>query len=90
MDIDDLTSDEIDVLQCKLIARKAILKEIELQEKQKEVEKRINYIKEHSDIILPLIQHDRSSCSDTNRCNGYDSSYRGSRCKKMSFTRYFR
>lgn len=41
MDIDDLTSDEIDVLQCKLIARKAILKEIELQEKQKEVEKRI-------------------------------------------------
>lgn len=82
VDLDNLTLDEVKDLQKKLNDREAELKEIELQEKQKEVEKRINYIKEHSDIILPLIQHDRSSCSDTNRCNGYDSSYRGSRCKK--------
>lgn len=60
---------------------KDAIHEEELNAKKKEVAKKIDYIREHQDIILPLISHDRTSCSDVNPANGYNCEY-GSRCRK--------
>jgi len=38
----------------------------------------------HSDLILPLMEHERSSCSDENPCNGIDHDTHLYRCAKCA------
>lgn len=82
MNVNILTLEEIQNIENELKARKTELKGIELLKLRTDAIYRINYIKKHADIILPLIEHERSSCSDDNICNGYGSADYGARCKK--------
>lgn len=65
----------------KIKEEKNAIHEEELKAKKKEVEKEIDYIRKHQDIILPLISHDCSSCSDEIPSNGYSHEY-GAKCRK--------
>jgi len=82
MNIDNLTLEEIENLKTELNRKEYELKKIKLSKLQIEAKSRIEYIKKYSDIILPLIEHERTSCSDTNICNGYESANYGARCMK--------
>ena len=54
-----------------------------ISEKRKEVAKKIRYLRENKDVILPLLEHSRTSCSDENPCNGcYDYNNGYARCNK--------
>ena len=46
------------------------------------VTKHIQYLRENKEIILSLIDHSRTSCSDDNCCNGYIISDGFARCNK--------
>lgn len=66
----------------KIREEKEEIKQHKINEKKKEIEEKIEFIKENKDIILPLIKHDRSSCSDEHPCNGYSSYNNDCRCRK--------
>lgn len=66
----------------KIKKEKEEIRENELVEKKKSVAKKIQYLRDNRDIILPLIEHSRTSCSDENYCNGYSSSDGYARCNK--------
>ena len=70
----------------KIKAEKEEIRQHEIKEKEKEVEKKLDYIRKHQDIILPLIKHDRTSCSDENPCNGYSYCDGHARCGKCFLT----
>lgn len=67
---------------CKIKKEKEEIREKKLVEKKKSVAKKIQYLRDNKDIILPLIEHSRTSCSDENCCNGYSSSEGYARCNK--------
>ncbi len=52
--------------------------------REEKLNAKIAYIREHADVILPLLEHDRTSCSDTNVDNGFgsrgDNGYRCAKC----------
>ena len=58
------------------------IKQQKISEKRKEVVKKIRYLREYKDVILPLLKHSRTYCSDENPCNGYDYSKGYARCNK--------
>lgn len=60
-------------------------KEIEEErrlEKISENQKKIQYMRDNKDVILKLIPHSRTTCSDTNPCNGYCREDGYARCNK--------
>jgi len=61
----------------------------ELEELSKLVELQKQLLKEQKDLILSLIDHSRSSCSDDNVCNGYGSADYGARCTKCHLIELF-
>ena len=61
----------------------------ELEELSKLVELQKQLLKEQKDLILSLIDHSRSSCSDDNVCNGYGSADYGARCTKCHLIEIF-
>lgn len=68
----------------------AELKEIheqEAQERDKAAFERIVQILDNADVLLSLMQHSRSSCSDEHPDNGYTTEGRGGhfRCDKCGF-----
>lgn len=73
MNLDNLTIDEINEQE---------IKQEEINKRQKLAHERIEYIKEHADIILPLLEHNRSSCSDEDVSNGYSEFTKYARCNK--------
>lgn len=58
------------------------IKEQELSEKKEQVAKKIQYMRDNREVVLSLLKHDRTSCSDENPCNGLYSSDNGPRCQK--------
>ena len=71
----------------KIKEEKEEIRQQKISEKRKEVAKKIRYLRENKDVILPLLEHSRTSCSDKNLCNGcYDYSNNHSngyaRCNK--------
>jgi len=82
MDIDNLTLDEINNIQRELDKRKTELKLKQIEMRQDIAKQHIDIIRKYKDVILPLIEHDRSSCSDENPCNGFGSASYGARCNK--------
>lgn len=66
----------------KIKKEKEEIRQNELDEKKKKVAKHIQYLRENKDIILSLIDHSKTSCSDDNCCNGYITSDGYARCNK--------
>lgn len=58
------------------------IKQDELQEKRIEASKKIEFLREHRDLVLSLFEHERTSCSDEHRVNGYGYSAGRARCNK--------
>lgn len=66
----------------KIREEKEKIKQQKIEEKKKETGKKLDYLKEHKDFVLSLIEHSRTSCSDDHPCNGYDYDKGYPRCKK--------
>jgi hypothetical protein len=61
------------------------LKELEMIEYKANLDKNkeeLNKLRANKDVILSLLEHSRTSCSDTNVSNGYGSASYGARCSK--------
>lgn len=70
--------EELDIAERELYERlneireeKEEIRQQKISEKRREIAKKIRRIREHKDVILPLLKHSRTSCSDENHCNGY-------------------
>jgi hypothetical protein len=84
MEIEDLYKTEQELIKENAELNKRIK---ETQEKRIQMEIALNKIqldilREHKGLILNLIEHDRTSCSDENPSNGYGSASYGARCEK--------
>lgn len=66
----------------KIKKQKEKIRQQKISDKRKEIDKKIEYLQEHKDIILPLFKHEMTSCSDEHPCNGYCYSIESARCKK--------
>lgn len=67
----------------KIKKEKEEIRQQKISDKRKEVAKKIRYIRDNKDVILPLLKHSRTSCSDEHPCNGcYDYSKGYARCNK--------
>jgi dsDNA-binding SOS-regulon protein len=66
----------------KIRDEKEQLHQQELILKKQEVAKKIQHLRENKDVVLSLVKHSRSSCSDKNVSNGYGSAEYGARCSK--------
>lgn len=82
MDIDNLNLEDINEIRTKLDIREAEIKSQKLQTIKLEVENKLNFLRIHSESILQCIEHDRSSCSDEDPCNGYSDRTNNARCNK--------
>lgn len=62
------------------------IKAAEEEERQQRQSKVLNRIEGMTDkekrLLLSMIRHDRTSCSDDNPCNGYNHSDKWFRCRK--------
>jgi hypothetical protein len=61
------------------------LKELEMIEYKANLDKNkeeLDKLRVNKEIILSLLEHSRTSCSDTNVSNGYSSASYGARCSK--------
>ena len=81
---EELEAEEAELYEriTKVKEEKEKIRQNELAEKKKTVAKHIQYLRENKDIILSLIDHSRTSCSDDNCCNGYITSDGYARCNK--------
>jgi hypothetical protein len=84
MEIEDLYKTEQELVKENVELNKRIK---EIQEKRIQMEIALNKIqldklREHKGLILNLIEHDRTSCSDENPSNGYGSADYVARCDK--------
>lgn len=66
----------------KIKEEKEIIRQQKILDKRKEVAEKIRYLRENKDVILPLLKHSRTSCSDENPCNSYEYSRGYARCNK--------
>jgi flagellar motility protein MotE (MotC chaperone) len=82
VDISKLSEKELEVLSKQLEEQKQIIKQEKLRKRSELAKVKIEKLREHKDVILNLIDHDRTSCSDANVCNGYGSADYGARCTK--------
>lgn len=82
MDINKLSKQELVDLSKKIELQQQKIKEQELKKYKEEVKVKIEKLREHKDLLLGLVKHSRTSCSDNNVCNGYRSANYGARCPK--------
>lgn len=82
MDIKNLNKDELDKLTKQIEQRKQEIKEEELNRRREIAKMKLDKLREHKDLLLEIIEHNRTSCSDNNVCNGWGSSEYGARCPK--------
>lgn len=82
MDLNKLTKQELFDLNMEIAKRQQEIKEQELKEYKEEVKVKIEKLRDHKDLLLGLVKHSRTSCSDDNVCNGYGSADYGARCTK--------
>lgn len=81
---EELEAEEAELYEkiTKVKKEKEEIRQRELAEKKKSVAKHIQYLRENKDIILSLLEHSRTSCSDDNCYNGYITSDGYARCNK--------
>ena len=84
-----MTRDEIDANLKALREKKKemedeikVLEEQALTMKKEEEAENIRFLRNNRDLVLSLIDHSRTSCSDDNPINGYDSDRGYARCDK--------
>ena len=85
MDITKMSKTELESLQKQIDEQKQKIKDEELNQRRQEAKKKIDKLRENKDVLLEVIEHTRTSCSDNNVCNGYGgNSYdtRYARCTK--------
>ena len=82
MDITKLSKKELDDLQKEIDKQKQTIKDEEIRKRKEISKKKLDKLREHKDFLLEIIDHDRTSCSDDNVCNGYGSASYGARCSK--------
>ncbi len=68
--------------QAEIKAELAKIKQEELNEALAQNEVKLNVLRENRDLILSLVEHSRTSCSDENNMNGLhsDGDYRCAKC----------
>ena len=80
---------ELQELSKQLEKQKELLKEKELNKRKDIAKAKIGKLREQKDLILSLIDHSRTSCGDSNVCNGYGSADYGARCTKCHLIEIF-
>jgi len=89
MDITKMSVQELQELSKQVEKQKELLKEKELNKRKDIAKAKIGKLREQKDLILSLINHSRTSCSDSNICNGYGSADYGARCTKCHLIEIF-
>jgi hypothetical protein len=82
MDIAKMSKSELDDLSKQVNEQKEKIHQEEINKRKEQVNLKLEKLREHKDLILSLIEHTRTSCSDNNPCNGYGSAEYGARCNK--------
>ncbi|TVY09888.1 hypothetical protein [Paenibacillus cremeus] len=88
-DINSMSIEEIEKLQNELESRKNAIKEQEMKKKRKIVKEKIDGLEQYRDIILSLLNHSRTSCSDDHISNGYIDSLGYAKCSKCHLIEIF-
>jgi len=89
MDLSQMSVKELQELSEQLEKQKQILKDEKLNKLKSIAKVKIEKLREQKDLILSLIDHSRTSCSDSNVCNGYGSADYGARCTKCHLIEIF-
>lgn len=80
----DITLSELNGIKGQIESEIEARKEKERQEKENVVLQKIEALQDKKELILSLIQHGRTSCSDEHKCNGWDGER--ARCNKCHLT----
>lgn len=80
MNIDNLNEKELLALSQQVEERKRIIENEKLLARKAVVEEKIETLRKNKDFLLSMLDHDRTSCSDTHVSNGWVGTK--SRCKK--------
>jgi len=89
MDISKMSKRELEDLSKLVELQKQLLKDEEVNKLREKAKIKISKLREQKDLILSLIDHSRTSCSDSNVCNGYGSADYGARCTKCHLIEIF-
>jgi len=89
MDVSKMSAQELQELSKQVENQQKLLKEEELNKRRNIAKSKMEKLREQKDLILSLINHSRTSCSDTNICNGYGSADYGARCTKCHLIEIF-
>ena len=89
MDISKMSKRELEDLSKLVELQKQLLKDEEVNKLREKAKIKISKLREQKDLILSLIDHSRTSCSDSNICNGYGSADYGARCTKCHLIEIF-
>ena len=89
MDLSQMSVKELQELSEQLEKQKQILKDEKLNKLKSIAKVKIEKLREQKDLILSLIDHSKTSCSDSNVCNGYGSADYGARCTKCHLIEIF-
>jgi len=84
-----MSKQELHELISQAEKQRKLLEEEELQKRKNAVKIKMKKLREQKDLILSLIDHSRTSCSDSNVCNGYGSADYGARCAKCHLIEIF-
>ena len=82
MNLSEMSKEELKNLKKQIELQENKIKEKEIEDRKQKAKIKLDKFRENKEIILNLIEHDRTSCSDENPCNGYGSADYGARCKK--------
>lgn len=89
MDVSKMSKEELNALSKQIEEQKQLIKQEEIRKRKEIAKTNIEKLKEQKDLILSLIEHSRTSCSDTNVCNGYGTADYGARCPKCHLIEIF-
>ena len=89
MDVSKMSAQELQELSKQVENQQKLLKEEELNKRKDIAKAKIGKLREQKDFILSLIDHSRTSCSDSNVCNRYGSADYGARCTKCHLIEIF-
>lgn len=82
-DVEHMTDDELETLDTSLKKEVQHRKDQALKEKRVANAAELKVIAKHKDALLELLEHDRTSCSDKDPQNGFDSG-KHPRCSKCA------
>ena len=82
MEITSMNKSELDALNKQIEERLKKIKQEELRKRGAVAASNVQELRQHKDMLIKLIKHDRTSCSDTKISNGWHSASYGARCNK--------